>query len=77
MAKRFQGPDWSRRRILKLLSAAGVGSAVFARALTTLAAEKGQVTPKMIRQAEWISGMEMDDQKRKLMLSGSTETYEG
>ena len=77
MAKRFRGPDWSRRRILKLLSAAGVGSAVFARALTTLAAEKGQVTPKMIRQAEWISGLEMDDQKRKLMLSGINETYEG
>ena len=77
MAKRFQGPDWSRRRILKVLSAAGVGSVVFARALTALAAEKGQVTPKMIRQAEWISGLEMDDQKRKLMLSGINETYEG
>ena len=60
--------EWTRRKILKVISAAGVGSAVFGRALLALAAEKGKVTEKMIRQAEWITGMEFSDQERKLML---------
>ncbi|MGH9804560.1 MAG: amidase [Candidatus Acidiferrales bacterium] len=59
---------WPRRQVLKTLAAMGVASAVFARALEALAAEKLQVTEEMIRQAEWIAGVTYTDDDRKLML---------
>ena len=62
--------SWPRRQVLKTLAAMGIGSAVFARALETLAAEKPQVTEEMIRQAEWIAGLTYTDDDRKLMLKG-------
>lgn len=62
----------SRRRALKLLTA-GAGSAVFGRALLSLADEKGAVTLEGIRQAEWISGLTFTDEDRKLMLDGMNE----
>jgi Asp-tRNA(Asn)/Glu-tRNA(Gln) amidotransferase A subunit family amidase len=57
-----------RRQILKLVSAFGAGSAVFARALEALAQDRPKVTEEMIKQAEWIAGLELDDQKRKMMV---------
>ena len=59
-----------RRRVLKILSAAGVGSAVFGRALCAMAASASQVTDEMIRQAAWISGTAFTDDQRKLMQEG-------
>jgi Asp-tRNA(Asn)/Glu-tRNA(Gln) amidotransferase A subunit family amidase len=56
-----------RRRFLKTLSAAGV-SAAFGRALLAAAEEKGKVTPEMVRQAEWIAGVEWSDADRALMM---------
>ena len=70
------GSKRTRREALKLLSVAGVGSAVFARALSALAAEKTEVTGDMIRQAEWISGLELTTEERKLMLKGVTGAIE-
>ena len=70
------GSKWTRREALKLLSVAGAGSAVFARALSALAAEKTEVTGDMIRQAEWISGLELTTEERKLMLKGVTGAIE-
>lgn len=64
-ADQFPEREWTRRKILKVISAAGVGSAVFGRALSAQVAE---VTEEMIRQAEWITGMEFSDQERELML---------
>jgi hypothetical protein len=61
---------WPRRRVLQLVSAVGVGSAVFGRALVALAADRSRVTAKMIRQAEWVSGLELGTEKREMMLSG-------
>jgi Asp-tRNA(Asn)/Glu-tRNA(Gln) amidotransferase A subunit family amidase len=58
--------------VLKLLSAAGTG-AVFSRALVSLAADEPQVTEAMIGQAEWIAGIELTDDERKLMLEGVNE----
>ena len=49
--------DERRRRLLKTVSLAGVGSAVFGRALVTLAGEDHEVTKQMIRQAEWVAGV--------------------
>ncbi len=59
-----------RRRVLKVLSAAGVGSAVFGRALVAMAAETPKITDDMVRQAAWISGTKITDEQRKLMLEG-------
>ena len=68
---------WPRRRLLQVITAAGVGSAVFGRALVAQAAGKGRVTTRMIRQAEWISGIDLDDEKRKLMRNGINELLQG
>jgi len=51
----------------------GAGSAVFGRALVTLAENKPEVTAGMIRHAEWISGLEFSAADRKLMLDGVNE----
>lgn len=69
-------PDWSRRRLLKVLSAVGIGSAVFGRALLTLAAGRRRVTSRMLKQAEWISGMQLTEDKRQLMLKSLNDTLE-
>ncbi|MFQ5791932.1 MAG: amidase, partial [Acidobacteriota bacterium] len=68
--------QWTRRRLLKLLSAGGAGSAVFGRALGTLAQGKAEVTEEMVRQAEWIAGVEYTDEERKLMLESLKEIHD-
>ncbi len=55
----------SRRAILAGLAGLGVGSEVFRKALAAQVAEKAAITPEMIRQAEWISGLELSDEERK------------
>jgi Asp-tRNA(Asn)/Glu-tRNA(Gln) amidotransferase A subunit family amidase len=67
---------WPRRRVLQVIGAAGVGSAVFGRALVALAAGKGRVSGKMIRQAEWIAGVDLTPEERGLMLKGINELLE-
>jgi Asp-tRNA(Asn)/Glu-tRNA(Gln) amidotransferase A subunit family amidase len=64
---------WPRRRVLQAITTAGVGSALFGRALVTLAAGKDQVTAGMIREAEWIAGVSFTSADRKLMLDGVNE----
>jgi Asp-tRNA(Asn)/Glu-tRNA(Gln) amidotransferase A subunit family amidase len=59
----------SRRRVLQVAVAA-TGSAVYARALAALAQDRPQVTEEILRQAEWIAGIPLDEEKRKLMLQG-------
>lgn len=70
-------PRLSRRRILQGLAAAGVGSVVFRRAVAAMADEGRQVTPEMIKDAEWIAGLEYTDEDRKLMLDGVNEVLTG
>ncbi len=69
-----EGPPSSplRRRILALAAAAGI-SGVFARALGVRAEETGTVSPEMIRDAEWISGLDLTSDQRELMLNGVRE----
>lgn len=79
MGSSFQGGsqqknEWTRRGVLKALSTAGVGSAVFARALLALAAEQPGVTEEMIRQAEWIAGVAFTDSERRSMVDGINTT---
>jgi Asp-tRNA(Asn)/Glu-tRNA(Gln) amidotransferase A subunit family amidase len=59
---------------LKTLTLAGAGSATFGRALVTLAGDERRLTPEMIRQAEWIAGVELSDDERTLMLDGVEQT---
>ncbi len=56
-----------RRAFLKTAAAAGAGTTVFARAL---AEEGSPVTPRMIRDAEWIAGVPLTDEERGLMAAG-------
>lgn len=70
----MSGATIDRRHVLKILSAVGVGSAVFGRALCAMAADAPQVTDEMIRQAAWISGTALTDDQRKLMLEGINQT---
>jgi Asp-tRNA(Asn)/Glu-tRNA(Gln) amidotransferase A subunit family amidase len=64
---------WPRRRVLKYLAAAGLGNAVFGRALITLAQGRPRVTTEMIAQASWVSGIELAPEERELMLEGVNE----
>ncbi len=68
---------WPRRRVLRWLGAAGIGTAVFRRALVALAADRPRVTSEMIDQAEWISGIDFTEPERELMLEGVNELLEG
>jgi len=54
--------------VLKVLSAAGVGAGVFGRALEALAQEAPEITGDMIRQAEWVAGVEYTEEEREGML---------
>lgn len=54
-----------RRSVLKALGALGVGSAALHRAVAVLADEKGEITADMIKQAEWIAGLELTDKERE------------
>lgn len=54
-----------RRAVLKSLAALGAGTITFRRALA-VQAEQGasRVTPEMVRQAEWISGIDFSAEER-------------
>ncbi|MCH7701133.1 MAG: amidase, partial [Planctomycetes bacterium] len=62
-----------RRRVLQLLAGLGVGAGVFGRALATMSDDQPVVTDEMIRQAEWIAGVQFNDDERRLMLEGVNE----
>jgi Asp-tRNA(Asn)/Glu-tRNA(Gln) amidotransferase A subunit family amidase len=62
-----------RRRLLKALGVAGAGTLTFRRALAAQAAQAGKVTPAMIKQAEWIAGLDLTDQERE---SAAKETVD-
>ncbi len=53
-----------RRTILKSLVGMGVGTVTFRRALAAQASHAGTVTPEMIKQAEWIAGLELTEAER-------------
>jgi len=60
------GVPLRRRAFLSSLAALGVGTATFRRALAAQAAgPPTAVTPEMIKQAEWIAGLELTDAERE------------
>lgn len=69
--------DPSRRTMLRVLAGAGAGSLVYQRALATLAEDEPAITAEMIKQAEWIAGIELTEDERSLMLDGINDSVEG
>lgn len=61
-----QSSSLSRRAVLGALAAAGVGTAVFQRALAAQVEEAGKVDPEMIRKAAWIAGLELNEEQEQL-----------
>ncbi len=55
----------TRRQVLTTLSALGVGTTVFQRALAAQSKPGLAVTPEMIQQAEWVAGIQLSDEDRK------------
>ena len=68
------GNTLSRRQLMGWLSATGIGTAAFHRALTVQAASATEVTVEMVKQAEWVSGIELTDEQRKETATGLTRT---
>ncbi|MCH8924089.1 MAG: amidase, partial [Planctomycetes bacterium] len=61
---RADTPTINRRRVLGVLAGLGIGTATMQRALAQQVAEAGKITPEMVRQAEWIAGLELTDEER-------------
>ena len=64
----------TRRQLLQVLGALGVGSAVFQRALAAQVEQAMTVTPEMIQQAEWIAGLQLSEEDRKTTAQGVQQT---
>jgi Asp-tRNA(Asn)/Glu-tRNA(Gln) amidotransferase A subunit family amidase len=67
---RADAPAPDRRQLLHMLAALGVGPAVFRRAVAVQAEAATTVTADMIRQAEWVTGLELTDEQRKGLVAG-------
>ncbi len=65
MSENISDSQPNRRAILKGLAALGIGSSTFRRAVAAQAAQGAAITPEMIKQAEWIAGLELTDDERK------------
>jgi Asp-tRNA(Asn)/Glu-tRNA(Gln) amidotransferase A subunit family amidase len=63
----------SRRQVMSCLAGAGVGSAVFQRALAAQAEQAGTVTLEMVQQAEWVAGLKLSEEERKALAATLTK----
>ena len=69
----LQDPTICRRTLLKSLAALGVGTVTFRRALAAQAAQSGAITPEMIKQAQWIAGLDLTEEERKSTMRSITQ----
>ena len=58
----------SRRRALTVLGSAGIGTAVFQRALAATAGD-GPVSPQMVADAEWVAGVKLTERQREAVVN--------
>ena len=58
----------SRRSALAVLGTAGIGTAVFQRALAAKAGD-GPVSPQMVADAEWVAGIKLTDPQREAVVN--------
>ena len=54
-----------RRKVLAAIAGLGIGSTAWQRALAAQVTSSGIVTVEMVREAEWISGLELTDEERQ------------
>ena len=66
----------NRRQLMGWLSATGIGTVSFHRALAVQATSAQAVTVEMIKQAEWISGIELTEDQRIQTADGLTRTLQ-
>jgi Asp-tRNA(Asn)/Glu-tRNA(Gln) amidotransferase A subunit family amidase len=69
--------DPSRRQLLLALAAAGIGPAVFHRAVVAQAEQSGTVTPEQLKQAEWVAGITLSDAERKTIARAVSNRLRG
>jgi len=67
----------SRRELLSAVAALGLGPATFHRAMAQQASKASTVTPEMVEAAEWIAGITLTPEQRKLVALGLTRTTPG
>ncbi len=75
--RRDAGRRPTRRAVLGLLTALGVAPATFRRALAAEAVRVGEVTPDVVRQAEWVAGLSLRDEDRKTVAAGLNRALRG
>ena len=68
--------QFDRRAALSVLSALGVGTLAFRRALAA-DAEKTSVTSKMVADAEWVAGIELSEDQRRMAASALERAQKG
>ncbi|MDG3006655.1 amidase [Paludisphaera mucosa] len=66
-----------RRAVLKTLAGLGIGGPVLHRELAAVAVEGAEITPEMVRQAEWIAGVEFTDAERAEVAKAVRESLDG
>ncbi|MDG2335220.1 MAG: amidase [Myxococcota bacterium] len=66
----------NRGQFLGWLGATGIGTDSFHRALAVQATSAQQVTIEMVKQAEWISGIELTEHQRNQTADGLTRTLQ-
>ena len=54
----------NRRRLIQAVAGMGITSTVFQKALAVQAQESQEVTAEMIRNAEWIAGVDLSEEER-------------
>jgi Asp-tRNA(Asn)/Glu-tRNA(Gln) amidotransferase A subunit family amidase len=59
----------NRRELLKRLGLAGVAAPILLRAIVTLVDDKSELTLETLKQAQWISGVEMSDEEMEEVVS--------
>lgn len=65
-----------RRAVLTGLAGLGLGTATFQRALAAQAAADGAVSTEMVKQAEWIAGIEFNDDERQSIARSAKQSLQ-
>ncbi|MEM9942951.1 MAG: amidase [Planctomycetota bacterium] len=64
----------NRRALLQSLAATGIGTAVFHRSITASLAQDKELTVDQIKQAEWVSDLQLTDEQREEILRSVNQT---
>lgn len=65
-----------RRQMLAALTTVGIGTGTLHRAIVSLAANQNELTAEVIKQAEWITGLELEDEDRERLVNSLKQQNE-